>query len=79
MALSVGQSNHLVIPPVALAENISMEVRKDADNASRSTLADLCFAMCQVIDLCLVGKRGKRVLRAAEVTDLSDRPEPSTQ
>lgn len=79
MALSVGQRNRLVIPPLALAEHISMEVRQVADNASRLTLADLCFAMCQVIDLCLVGKRGKRVPRQGEATDLCGRSEPSPQ
>ena len=49
--LHVGQSNELVIPPIAIAEQVNLEWRRLADIDAMSVLADLVLAVCQILDL----------------------------
>ncbi|KAK9895856.1 hypothetical protein P389DRAFT_70989 [Cystobasidium minutum MCA 4210] len=50
LVLNAGQTNGLVIAPIASAENVDLEWRKLADTDAVSVLADLVLAVCQILD-----------------------------
>lgn len=47
------------MPLLATAEHVNIELRKQADEEARAILAELCMAMCDLLNLCLKSKQQK--------------------